>query len=154
MLTEKSCPCPSKRRKSEHKSTFPLLSSVLIAFLPKCHFCILAYSSAITLCSGTKIYDHSPEWTSFLSIGLAVLTLLFILLNYRGRRTVAAAFLVVSGSILIIRTELYTGEITAYYYGVFLLMIGVWVNASFYYFFYRFIKPVFSYLPSLEKRKD
>ena len=81
-------------------------------------------------------------------------TLFFILFNYRGRRTVAAAFLVITGSILIIRTELYTGEITEYYFGVFLLMFGVWVNASFYYFYYKFIKPVFGLFPSFEKRKD
>lgn len=145
MLPENSCPCPSKKRKSEQKSAYPLLSSVLIALLPKCHFCILAYSSAITLCSGTKIYDHSPEWTSFISIGLAALTLLFILINYRGRRTVFSALMVLAGSILIIRTEIFTGEVMEYYYGVGLLMIGVWVNASFYFFYYRFIKPIFSF---------
>ena len=146
MLTEKTCSCPSKKRKSVQKSAYPILSSVLIALLPKCHFCILAYSSAITLCSGTKIYDHSPEWTSFISIGLAVLTLFFVLINYRGKRTIFSAIMVLIGSMLIIRTELYTGEIIEYYYGVGLLMIGVWVNASFYYFFFRFIKPLFNFL--------
>ena len=154
MLPEKSCSCPSKKKKSVSKSAYPLLSSVFIALLPKCHFCILAYSSAITLCSGTKIYDHSPEWTSFVSIGLAALTLVFILINYRGKRTVFSAIMVIIGSILIIRTELYTGEIIEYYYGVFLLLIGVWVNASFYYFYYKFIKPVFSFLPFYKRHES
>ena len=146
MLTEKTCSCPSKKQRSDKKSAYPILSSVLIALLPKCHFCILAYSSAITLCSGTKIYNHSPEWTSFISIGLAILTLFFVLINYRGKRTIFSAIMVLLGSVLIIRTELYTGEIIEYYYGVGLLMIGVWVNASFYYFYFRFIKPLFKFL--------
>ena len=154
MLPEKTCSCPSKKLKTEQKSAYPFLSSILIAFLPKCHFCILAYSSAITLCSGAKIYDHSPQWTSYISIGLAVLTLIFILLNYRGKRTVFSALMVLAGSILIIRTELYTGEVMEYYYGVFLLMIGVWVNASFYYFYYRFIKPFFNNLLSFQKNES
>ena len=153
MLPEKSCSCPSKKRKSEQKSAYPFFISILIAFLPKCHFCILAYGSAITLCSGTKIYNHSPEWTSYISIGLAVLTLVFILMNYRGRRTLFSALMVLAGSILLIRTELFTGEVVEYYYGVGLLMIGVWVNASFYYFYYRFIKPAFSYFFSFQNNE-
>jgi hypothetical protein len=106
------------------------------------------------LCSGTKIYNHSPEWTSFISIALAALTLLFILMNYRGRRTVFSALMVLAGSILIIRTELFTGEVIEYYYGVGLLMVGVWVNASFYFFYYRFIKPVFSFFLSFQKKES
>lgn len=145
-MIENTCPCPSKRKREAKRSAFPILTGILIALLPKCPFCILAYSSAITLCSGARWYNHSPGWTSWISIGLLVITLLMILLNYRGKRTVFAAAMVLAGSFLIIRTELLTGDLTIYYYGVFMLLTGVWINASFYYFLRRWIKPAFKSL--------
>lgn len=140
-----SCHCKRQQTKKEvsRKTTTSSLGSVLpgilIALLPKCHFCLLAYSSAITLCSGTKIYNHSPGWTSYISIGLALITLFLILVNYKGIRTLLAATLVISGCLLISYSELKTGEIVFYYWGTFCLLFGVWVNGSFYYFFRRFI---------------
>jgi len=118
---------------------------VLIALIPKCPFCILAYSSAITLCSGTTVYMHHPEWTSWISIILAVFTLMMVLVNYRGKRTLFAAFFVLLGSGLIVMCELYTGEIEVYYYGVILLLFGVWLNASFFYFYRVWFLPLLKF---------
>ena len=119
---------------------------LFIALIPKCPFCILAYSSAITLCSGTKVYMHHPEWTSWISIILAIFTLLMVLFNYRGRRTIYAAILVLLGSSLIVVSELYTGEIQVYYYGVTILLFGVWFNASFMYFYRVWLIPLLNFL--------
>ena len=128
---EKKCHCPSKNKKRDQKSALPVLGGLLIALLPKCPFCLLAYSSAMTLCNGSKIYLHTPGWTSWISIGLAILTLMMVLLNYRGKRTIVAASLILFGSLFILRSELYTGDILGYYFGAAMLMLGVWVNASF-----------------------
>ncbi len=139
-----SCHCKKQKaktdlnRKTATSSLGSALIGVVIALLPKCHFCILAYSSAITLCSGTKIYNHSPAWTSYISIGLALLTLALILINYKGLRTLFAASLVIIGCLLISYSELKTGEIAFYYGGTFALLFGVWVNGSFYHFFRKF----------------
>ena len=142
MQTQKtSCRC-RKSRKIEKRSRFlPVLTGVAIALLPKCPFCIMAYSSAITLCSGAKIYDHNPTWVSYISIGLAVLTLFFVLWNYKGTKTLIAAGLVLLGSYFILDSELRTGDFENYYWGVFSLLIGVWVNGSFGYFYKKYFKP-------------
>jgi len=82
-------------------------------------------------------------------LGLSALTLLLILLNYRGRRTIAAIALVGTGSLLMFACQFYTFNITHYYIGTFLLLFGVWVNASFRYFFRVWIKPLFSKLQKM-----
>ncbi len=117
------------------------MGGILIALIPKCPFCILAYSSAISLCCSAKVV-YTPEWTSWLSVILAFITLSGIILNYRGKRTWFAALLVVLGSLLIIQAELFTGELGEYYYGAAALLLGVWINGSFLYFFKKaFLSP-------------
>jgi len=155
-------PCPKNecrgvfdRKIKKNSSVFPILTGILIAVLPKCPFCIAAYSSAIVLCSGHKIYNQSPDWTNFISIGLALLTLLMIVLNFRGKRTWLAAGLVIIGSCLIIRTELYTGALEEYYFGAVMLLAGIWVNSSFMYFYKNWIKALSKYrILSKEKMTD
>ncbi len=141
-IKPKQCGCAVKKTKKEKKSISPLFTGIIIAIIPKCPYCILAYSSAITMCSGTKLYPQSPSWTSFLLLGLAALTLLLILLNYRGKRTIAAASLVVTGSLLMLACQFYTFNMSHYYLGTFLLLFGVWVNASFRFFYRQWIKPL------------
>ncbi len=114
----KSCHCPTASSKVSKKSTLPFLSGLFIALIPKCSFCILAYSSAVTLCSGTKVYDHAPQWTSYISIVLALMTLVFVLINYRGTRTIIAAVMVLAGSGIILWAELITGQPDNYYLGL------------------------------------
>ena len=146
-LTKPNCACPSKESKRT-KGSYSILSGILIAFLPKCPYCILAYSSAITMCSGTKLYAHTPSWTSYLLLGLALLTILFILMNYKGKRTLIAAILATLGSFLMLASQFYTFDINHYYIGTSLLLFGVWVNASFVFFYRQWIKPLLLTLKS------
>ena len=142
-----NCQCKSDRSAPTKVSYLSLASGILVALIPKCPFCILAYSSAITLCSGSKIYNHTPEWTSYISIGLAVMTLALVLFNFKGLRTILAATLVLSGSLLIVRSEIVTGSLSLYYIGSLLLMVGVWVNANFMYFYRRYFRRWFGFVP-------
>ncbi|MEO1260876.1 MAG: hypothetical protein AAFZ15_18905 [Bacteroidota bacterium] len=138
-----SCNC-RKSHRIESKSRFlPMLAGIAIALLPKCPFCVMAYSSAITLCSGAKLYDHSPTWVSYISIFLAVLTLALVLWNYKGRRTWIASLLVLFGSYFILDSELRTGDFENYYWGVGSLLLGVWINGSFSYFYKKYFKMTF-----------
>lgn len=138
------CACKAgTKKKSFDSSILSFVAGFFIALLPKCPFCILAYSSAITLCSGKKIYCHDPTWSSYISIALAVFTLVVILLNYKGIKTIVAALLVVIGSISLVWSEMYTGDITEYYWGVFFLLSGVWLNANLMYFYNKYLAQLF-----------
>lgn len=139
-----ACPCPKGKKPKRKGKSLSVLSGLLIVLLPKCPFCILTFSSAITLCSGVKIYQHAPSWASFISIGLAAITLALLAWNYKGGRTLGAAGLVLIGSYFIISSELWTGELKEYYWGAFFLLLGVWVNGSFLFFFRQWVKPVYA----------
>lgn len=139
-----ACKCSSKKKLRSQSSISSISTGILIALIPKCPYCILAYSSAITMCSGAKMYSHSPSWTSYLLLALAGLTLVFILLNYKGRRTIAAAALVAVGTLLMFASQFYTFEINHYYIGTTLILFGIWVNASFRFFFRKWVQPLFN----------
>ena len=78
---------------------------------------------------------RDSSWTTYLPIAFAIITLLLVLTNFRGKRTYLASLLIVLGSALLLHSTFYYGEENAYYLGTFLVLFGVWVNGSFYYFF-------------------
>lgn len=128
------CACKKDRNRKINSSWLSVFGAFFIALLPKCPFCIMAYSSAITLCSGKKLYEADPTWGSYVSIGLAIFTLAIIIYNYKGFKTIAAAALVVIGSAFIFTSEFHTGEMMHYNFGASLLLLGVWLNANLMYF--------------------
>lgn len=131
VLKEHSCACPDKKpNESSTGKKYPFLLGLLIAIVPKCPFCVLAYSSAMTLCNGSKLYLHQAGWTSWISIGLVAFTLLMVVLNYRGRRTWLAAGAIIAGGSMVAMAELYTGQLQLYYGGAALVFLGIWTNAS------------------------
>ncbi|MEL7006473.1 MAG: hypothetical protein AAFN93_27680, partial [Bacteroidota bacterium] len=62
-------------------------SAVLIIVIPKCPFCIMAYSSAITMCGGPDMYLLDNNWVSYIPILLSVFIIAMLILNYRDVRT-------------------------------------------------------------------
>ncbi|MEK6780534.1 MAG: hypothetical protein AABY93_02445 [Bacteroidota bacterium] len=136
------CKCQSRKEVNDKNSHLSFLSVLLIALIPKCPFCMLAYSAAITVCS-TKSITHNTGWTSFISIALAIITLIIVLYNYKGRRTLSAAFIILLGIIFISYAELYSGNVTLYYIGSGALLIGIWTNGSLL-FFINLVKSKFS----------
>jgi len=132
------CACKKREKKNLYSSWISVLGAFFIALLPKCPFCIMAYSSAITLCSGKKLYDQDPTWASYISIGLAIFTLIIVLYNFKGIKTIIAALLVMIGSAYIFSSEFYTGEMTHYNIGAALLLFGVWLNANLMYFIQKY----------------
>ena len=133
----RNCHCHTRKNVAVNSMNFSMISSVMIALIPKCPFCIMAYSSAITVCGGKSFQGYSPEWTSFISISLAIVPLILILMNYRGKRTLVAFGILLSGILLIIYSEIITGNLTTYYYGGALLIFGIWYNSSFLFFYYK-----------------
>jgi len=91
--------------------------------------CALAYSTAITMCSG-RTFVHEPDWTSFLSIALALVTLMLVLWNFKGVKTIAAAVIILAGGVIIFNSEIFSGNTTHYYIGCSMVLSGVWLNGS------------------------
>lgn len=129
-----SCACPAPDKVRTKNAQYPLLSTLLIALLPKCPFCITAFTSAITVCSTKTMMEFTPQWTSWISITLAFITLCAVAFNYKGRKTLIACVLIAMAIFLIARSELFTGNIQTYYTGACLLLIGGWINGNFSWF--------------------
>lgn len=131
-----------KHKKKQHAASkgdyLSILSGLSLAILPKCPICIFAYSSAITMCSGTKIQDtgiFQNEWM-YVNFGLLILTFGLIVFNYKGIKTLTAGALVlIAGGVLLFgNTQLYP---ILFYLGSILLLFAVWLNGSFAWFFNR-----------------
>jgi hypothetical protein len=130
-IDNKHCGCTTHNKVRIKNPHYPFLGSLLIVLLPKCPFCIMAYTSAITVCSAKSMSGYSPQWTSWISILLATLTFLIVAWNYKGRKTIVACALILVGVLLITQSELFSGLLTGYYWGSGLLILGVWVNGNF-----------------------
>jgi len=135
------CACPSESKVKVKGAPSTLFNTLLIAIIPKCPFCMLAYSSAISVCSAKAIV-HTRGWASYISISLALITLLIVLYNYKGRRTLIAASIISIATIIIAYSELYSGQVSHYYVGCAVLFVGAWTNGSLL-FLIRFFKSIF-----------
>ena len=129
-----SCACPAPYKGGSKKTQYPLLSAMLIALLPKCPFCITAFTSAVTVCTTKPMLEFTPQWTSWISIVLGAITLGAVALNFKGRKTMIACLVIIAGILLIARSELVTGQIDTYYSGAFLLLTGGRINVNFSWF--------------------
>lgn len=125
------------------------LPAMVLAIIPKCPFCIMAYSGAITLCTGTKMYPHADTSTSYISIGLAAFIILSILFNYKGKKTNYALFYSGIGTILLLMSQFYWIDEYLYYAGVSFLFFGIWYNGSFSFFYRKYKNNFLQYATKL-----
>ena len=136
--------CVSKKRVVKSNGLFSFLPGVVIALIPKCPFCILSFTSAITVCSTKGISEYTPHWTSYLSIVFALVTAIIVGYNFKGTKTLVSLVLILMGTSLILYSELFTGLIQPYYWGCIILVLGVWLNGSLLHFVYRVRSILFS----------
>ena len=139
------CSCKKTHSKNKDWNFSSLVPGLLIAIIPKCPFCILSYTSAITVCSSKNLSAFSPHWTSWISISFSLITFIITIYNYKGLRTQIACFFILMGGALIVYSELFTGLLQSYYWGSAILLLGVWLNGSLP-FFLRTILPAKNYL--------
>lgn len=76
------------------------------------------------------MYDHTSNWTSYISIVLCLITLGIVLYNFKGIKTVIASLAIVAGGILLGYAELVSGNVSAYYWGCVVVFLGIWTNGS------------------------
>ena len=128
-MAEGCIKCKSQTR-SEQKAPVSLLSSVLVVLIPKCPLCVMAYSSALTVCGGEDVYMSSNNWLSFAPILLSLLIIGLIARRPKGQRTyfaLAMAGVAALGIVLVHQLV-----IPPVYYNVAaaLQFLAIWLNGS------------------------
>lgn len=135
----KSCCTTHKCNARVNKKYISWLPAFIIAILPKCPFCIMAYSGAMTLCSGTTLYPNAGTYSSYVAIGLSILVLASIAFNYKGKKTNIAILLSLLGIISLIFSQFILINQLPYYIGVGFLFFGIWYNGSFSFFYQKYM---------------
>ena len=107
------------------KEKMTWLGGIGLALLPKCPICYVTYSTSIAICG----LESSPAMMGMntpVILGLSSVTVIFLLLNYRGIRTLLSIGLVVLGiiSFLLMDPNL-TGSNYLYYLGSGAILVGV-----------------------------
>ena len=127
MLSNRNCHPTKKVNRSSSASLF---STVVLIILPKCPICIMAYSSAITICGGPDMYLMSNNWVSYVPLVLALFINLMFLFNWRGQRTLYALTIAMVGFTLISLTHQLVLSPIFYDLGAVLLLMSIWLNSS------------------------
>jgi hypothetical protein len=113
---------------------FSWFPAIFIAILPKCPFCIMAYSGAVSMCSGKMLFPNAHSYSGYFIIGLSIVILLSILLNNKGSRTLVSAFIVSIGILLLAISQFVSMSEPQYYFACLIMFFGIWYNGSFTFF--------------------
>lgn len=100
----------------------------MILILPKCPFCVVAYTSSMAICGAPSLTEHHTDWGAWLSLGLAAVCLWSIARNYRGPGTRAALVVATSGLCLLLVGLFMPHAMRCYYAGAALLFLGSLYN--------------------------
>ena len=115
--------------KQSDKASF--LSTLFIVLIPKCPLCIMAYSSAITMCGGRELYLNQNNWVSYIPIILGVVILVLIIQRFKGLKTWVSLMIATGGLLLIVGVHQLMIPSSAYNLGAGLLLFATWLNGSF-----------------------
>ncbi len=131
---KKNCHNCKKKPFVHAKGNYNFITGVLLAILPKCPFCIMAYTSTVMLCGeGTLIESNRTHYSSitiYITFFFCLLIIAGILLNYRGKRTKYALGLSVLGTLFILQSVIFSGGEKLYYSGISILFTAIWLNTS------------------------
>ena len=118
-----------------------LITTALLVILPKCPFCVLAYSSTLVMCGKDSVFTdvrhHQSGLTIAITACLSLLVLLSIAFNYRDKRSTWSLLIIAMGSALALWSTAKGGGEFLYYIGVFTIALGVWLNGSLMYVWRR-----------------
>jgi hypothetical protein len=126
-----SCDTPSPKAS---KQGYGLMTGLLLALLPKCPFCVMAFTGTALLCGEGSVIEISRTHNSLLTIlitgVLCLMTCIGIALNRRGSRTLYALAIAATGIGLIMYSVIRSGGQPLYYGGISLVFFAVWLNGS------------------------
>lgn len=141
----KACQNKIEVKESGKSAAFPILTGVLIALFPKCPFCVMAYSSAITLFGGKMLFPNASMYSGHIIVGLSLIVLLGIMLNFKGKQTMVAGGITILGISLLALNQFFDAPKPIYYTAMVLLFFGIWYNGSFNYFYKKYFENKFNY---------
>ncbi|MCY7359360.1 MAG: hypothetical protein LH609_18270 [Rudanella sp.] len=96
--------------------------------LPKCPFCVVAYTSSMAICGAPPVVNHHTDWGGWLGLGLATVCIGSIARNYRGTGTRTAIIIALLGLSLLLFGLFTANAMLWYYAGASLLFLGSFYN--------------------------
>ncbi len=117
-------------RKEAVTGSTSFLGLLLIIILPNCPVCIMAYSTAISMCGGPDMYLSSNNWVSYLPLFFSLLIMALILMKNKGLKTYVAVGLAFVGFLFILGSHQLIIPSDFYYVGTCVLFIAIWLNGS------------------------
>lgn len=146
-----SCNTCSTNTKSKVANRSSFLSVLFVIILPKCPFCIMAYTSAITMCGGHDMYMATNNWVSYIPIALAVIINGLIIYNWKGSRTSFALFLSLTGLVFVSLAHQLILSSDFYNYGTAFLFVAIWFNSNLVSFINTIIEKLRNSIPVWQK---
>ncbi len=114
LITEKTV----KKSIATFGKRYSSVLGIIILLLPKCPFCLVAWSGAITLCSSTSLITnttHQTGWGAWLALSMATLIISCILFTYRSNPNSIALFVALFG-LALVAVGIFTYNAMIYYY--------------------------------------
>ncbi|MGB5203151.1 hypothetical protein [Eudoraea sp.] len=124
---------PSKLA-SGSKGFISFISTLLLILLPKCPFCVIAYTGAILMFFDIDNSQLAPFLLHAKPI-LGTIVVLMILLNNRGRKTFIATIISGTALVLLILSAYLNIQIIPEWALYTSFVFAIWYNGNFEYFF-------------------
>ena len=144
MTKDETACCKSKRVLTIEKAPrkkggfLSFISAALIILLPKCPFCIAAYSGAMMMFYEVDSASLAPIFTHVKPL-LGLLVLTSILLNFKGRKSKIAVSITAAAFTLLILEVYFNIHVIPTWIVYLGFFFGAWYNGNFVHF-YRFLK--------------
>ena len=136
---EKACHCAAEKPSRTSSSLYSFLMGVGLVVLPKCPFCIIAYSGALGVCGSSAIGTSVPTWGLLLVGAFLLMVFVSFQLNFKGWKTFIASILLAIGGATMLSFLLFQLPVLTYYISTVVILFAVWLNGSFLHFFHKSI---------------
>jgi hypothetical protein len=98
----------------------------------------MAFTGTALLCGEGSVVEVSKTHNSLLTIAitgaLCLLTIIGIVMNNRGSRTLYALLIASTGMAMLMYSVIRDGGQSLYYGGIFIVFMGIWLNGSLFWF--------------------